>query len=269
MRTLYDLVYAPELGEFGKLDLYLPDSDDACPLFIYFHGGGIVGGNRKSSISTLTRLAENGVAVASVEYRLYQRDPEKGPIKGVSITPEILAKDSPQFPDFIEDCAASVAWLKANIAQYHTINSWYIGGSSAGGYLTMMLFFDTRYLEKHGIDARTIDGYLFDAGQPTVHFNVLAARGEDDRLIRVDEAAPIYFADASLSERPMPKVHIIYADQDMYNRPEQTCLLYRTMLHFKYDEQKLRNIEMKGYRHCGYCGDPLVFGDLILDLIRS
>lgn len=262
MSVLKDLVYEASLGEFGKLDLYLPDTDGPCPLLVYFHGGGIVDGSRGDGKDpTFLRLNANGIAVASVEYRMYRFDknaPENAPR---------LLEDSPRFPDFIEDCAAAVAWLKKNAAQYHAVDGWYIGGSSAGGYLTMMLFFDSRYLGKHGLDPRDFDGYLFDAGQPTVHFNELAARGMDNRLVRVDEAAPLYWIDASMAEGGMPRIWIIYADNDMVNRAEQNLLLYRTMVHFGYRADRITVREMKGYGHCGYCGKPEVFSSLIEDFI--
>lgn len=268
MSVIRDVVYAPELGEFGKLDLYLPETQEPCPMFIFFHGGGIVNGNRGNGTNpSFLLLASRGIAVASVEYRMYQNDPAKTVTRG-SVTPESLLPDSPRYPVFIEDCATSIAWLQKNMAQYHAIDSWYVGGSSAGGYLSMMLFFDTSYLAKHGIDARSLDGYFFDAGQPTVHFNVLGERGLDSRLVRIDEAAPLYWIDHSLSEHGMPKVHIIYSDHDIYNRPEQSCLLYRTMLHFGYDENKVKLIEMRGYTHTGYCKKPYVYAAMIEDLIR-
>ena len=39
-----------------------------------------------------------------------------------------------------------------------------IGGTSAGAYLAMMLYFDKRYLSKHNIDSESVSGYIFDAG---------------------------------------------------------------------------------------------------------
>ncbi|MDD2441646.1 MAG: alpha/beta hydrolase fold domain-containing protein [Eubacteriales bacterium] len=264
MTVLRDLVYAPELGSFGQLDLYLPDDAGTCPLLVFFHGGGLCAGDRGDGRNPVClRLARSGIAVAAVSYRLYRFLP---PSPGKEA---LLSADSPRYPDFIEDGAKAVAWLMQSGRQFHPFSSWYVGGSSAGAYLAMMLFFDTRFLDRNGIDARALDGFFFDAGQPTVHFNVLAERGLDSRLVRIDPAAPLYWADAGLARGDMPKICIVYAQQDIVNRREQNLLLYRTMLHLGYDSGKLRIIEMKGYGHTGYNQDVDVYAPLIENWIRA
>lgn len=65
-----------------------------------------------------------------------------------------------------------------------------MGGSSAGGYLSMMLCFDKKYYEAVGVSPSDISGCVHDAGQPTVHFKVLKERGIDSRRIIIDESAP-------------------------------------------------------------------------------
>ena len=83
---------------------------------------------------------------------------------------------------------------------------------------------------------------------------MLRERGLDTRLIRVDEAAPIYFINQVESPEKLPKYELIVSDGDMYNRVEQNRLLYRTMLHFGYPESRVGFRLMEGYSHCGYCG---------------
>ena len=67
MLTFFDLAYAPELGDLGKVDLFFPDTDRPVPLVIYFHGGGLEGGTRRDQREIFLRLARNGVASASVD----------------------------------------------------------------------------------------------------------------------------------------------------------------------------------------------------------
>ena len=264
MTVLRDLVYAPQLGAFGQLDMYLPEDAAACPLLNFFHGGGLCAGARGDGQHPgFLRLARSGIAVAAVSYRLYRFLP---PSPGED--PQLSA-DSPRYPDFIEDGAAATAWLMQSGRQHHAFSSWYVGGSSAGAYLAMMLFFDTRFLGRHGIDARALDGFFFDAGQPTVHFNVLAERGLDSRLVRVDPAAPLYWADATLARGGMPKIRIVYAERDIVNRQEQNRLLFRTMLHVGYDPGRIDIIEMQGYGHTAYNQAPDVYTPLIANWIRA
>ena len=220
------------------LDLYLPRNAPQPPLFIYMHGGGLEAGSRQSCVSHWKTLAEEGVACASLDYRLYP---------------------DARFPDYIEDCARAIAFLLARGSFGRVV----VGGSSAGAYLAMMLFFDPHYLADAGVDVGRVGGWMMDAGQPTVHFNVLRERGLDTRLVRVDEAAPLYFLDHNFSA-DAPDVVLIAASQDMYARLEQLRLLERTMLHFRFPREKLRFVYMDGYKHCGYTdGAPM------LEVIRS
>lgn len=239
------------------IDLYLPVIDNKCPVLIYFHGGGLNSGNRQDE-NIIIKLAQlYGIAVATADYRMY---------------PEA------RFPEFIEDSADAVKFIHNYNLEHDKFSEVYIGGISAGGYLAMMLFFDRRYLEKKGIEVEDIAGYIFDTGQPTTHFNVLAERGLDTRLIRVDEAAPIYYIEKDYEHKAsQPKILILYSDKDITNRPEQNQLLYRTMYHFNYDMEKIEIKCLNGYEHGGYYDArsedgtyilPKLYSDFIQKLLR-
>ena len=49
-----------------KLDVYHPESIDGCPVVIWFHGGGLEGGNKEIP----SQLREKGIVVVGVNYRL-------------------------------------------------------------------------------------------------------------------------------------------------------------------------------------------------------
>lgn len=218
MQKFEDISYGSE-----KLDLYLPDREEF-DLFVYFHGGGMERGSKASRPYIFEQLANSGVAAASVEYRKYP-----------------VAK----YPDFIEDAARSVAWLKENIHSYGMCKRMFVGGSSAGGYLSMMLCFDGRWLGKYGIDPMDIDGFVHDAGQPTKHYNVLKNEGWDSKRVIVDETAPLYHV--GTAEKYPPMLFIV-SDQDMENRLEQTQLMISTLRHFGH-EMPLKICHGK---HCHY-----------------
>jgi acetyl esterase/lipase len=207
------------------LDLYLPEND-TFDLFVYFHGGGLVSGSRKGVENFSKTLAKNNIATASVEYRMYP---------------------NAKFPDFIRDCAYSIRWLKDNIKDYGKCNKIFVGGSSAGGYLSMMLCFDERYLKEVGMSPTDIAGYIHDAGQPTAHFNVLKELGKDSRRLIVDETAPMYFV--GLQEKYSPMLFIV-SDEDMFARYEQTILMIKTLEHFGHkDNVYLRVLHGKHCEH--------------------
>jgi len=217
---------------------------------VFFHGGGLESGDKSSDIHVYKHLVNNGIAVATANYRTYP---------------------DAKYPQFIEDAASAVNWVFSNIENYGNCNNIYIAGSSAGAYLSMMLCFDKKYLEKHGINPNDIAGYIFDAAQPTTHFNILRERGMDTRKVVIDDAAPIYHIGENQIQSPMV---ILVAGHDMPNRLEQTYLLCSTLKIFGYDEEKLTFKLMEGYRHVEYTNafnadGNNVFAEIVRDFIRN
>ena len=244
MKSYLDLSYGT-LAE-QTFDLFLPEGD-RFPLIIYFHGGGLEAGNKTMPQSFSEYLTANGVAVASANYRMYP---------------------TAKYPEFIDDAARCVAYLKDAIGEYGTCEGIYVGGSSAGGYLSQMLCFDGSYLEKYGASVFDVAGFLHDAGQPTTHFNVLRERGMDTRRIVVDEAAPLYYVGTREKNPPML---FITATNDMENRVEQTELVLSTIRHFGTKGEVLYK-QMRG-NHCYYTylpdGDGVIaLGKIFLAYLR-
>ena len=248
MRKFFDLPYGEH--EMQKVDIWLPDEGEF-DLFIYLHGGGIESGNRKVDTSFAEYLATRGVGLASVEYRMYP---------------------TAKYPDFIEDSAAATAWIKSHIGEYGSCNRIFLGGSSAGGYLSMMLCFDRRWLNAVGMEPVDIAGYFHDAGQPTAHFNVLKYSGLDSRRIIVDDTAPLYHIGVDPEYSPM---RFTVSDNDMVNRYEQTMLVLSTLKHFGYDMSKV-SLDVRNGTHCHYTypdkrtpeGESLL-GAMVYDFIAA
>ena len=214
-----------------KLDFYPAPDPGSSPLLVFFHGGGLEGGDRgNGSDPVFSELSSRGISVAAADYRLYP---------------------AARFPDYVEDAARCTAWCRANLPH----GPLFVGGSSAGGYLSMMLALAGEYLMAWGIsslDREQIAGYFCDSGQPTVHFNILRERGLDTRLVRVDEAAPVYHVKPEENPDKLPRVALVVADADMENRLEQNRLLRRTMLHLGWPPEKVPFTLMEGFGHTGY-----------------
>lgn len=230
----------------AAFDLCLPEEKNP-PLFLYFHGGGLEAGDKGDFKAQMEALASQGIATASANYRMYP---------------------TAKFPEYLEDSAECLRYIKENAETWGGFSGYYIGGSSAGGYISMMLYFDRHYLLDRGIDPDEVDGYIFDAGQPTTHFNVLRERGLDTRAIRVDEAAPMYFVDKPI-ENPLEKSRLLFlaADNDMACRLEQHYVMLRTMYMFGYSPARVTFKLMNGFSHCAYDGKP-VFTDIIAEFIK-
>jgi hypothetical protein len=227
MRKLENICYCDIGHPRHYLDLYLPDCEEF-DVFVYFHGGGLENGSKDTAMRYSDQyLLERNIALVMVNYRMYP---------------------SAVFPEFIRDAAAAVAWTFKNINNYGKARGIYVGGSSAGGYLSMMLCFDKSYLAPYKIHPTQIAGFIHDAGQPTSHFNVLRERGLDSRRLIIDETAPLYFIGQEPEYAPML---FIVSDNDMENRYEQTMLVLSTLKHFRYDQSKIALKVMNG-THCHY-----------------
>lgn len=248
LNVVRDIPYV-EAGEpLQVLDIYLPQQD-AFDTFIFFHGGGFNAGDKKEAVPIARYLNRQGVAMVSVNYR--------------------VGRDV-RWPAYIEDAAEAVAWVMAHMKEYGRCEKFFLGGSSAGGYLSQMLCFDRRYLGAHGIDPTDIAGYIHDSGQPTAHFASLAAKGIDPSRVIVDESAPLYFVGVDEKYAPMM---ILVSDNDLGTRLEQTQLLVATLRSFDVPEEDLVFRVMHG-GHCQHTfakdenGDS-VLGKIIADFIKS
>lgn len=222
MKTILNIPYGE--AELQKLDLYLPEQEQF-PAFIFFHGGGFNAGDKDEALPIAEYLTKNGIALVSANYRLGRET---------------------VWPAYIHDAAAAVAWVKEHIGEYGACDKIYVGGSSAGAYLSLMLCFDKRYLEPHGIAPTDITGYIHDSGQPTAHFAVLGAKGINPSRVIVDESAPLYFVGVDEQYSPMM---ILVSDNDLGDRYTQTLLLVSTLKQFKVPEENLVFKVMHG-RHC-------------------
>lgn len=241
MKTLTDICYSAVPHDRSYLDIYLPDSKINA-IFLYFHGGGIEHGSK--GLKNKEAFLEKGIAVVCPNYRLYP---------------------NAKFPEFIEDAAEAAAWVKNNPQHFDGCGNIFIGGSSAGGYLSLMLYFDKSYLGKHGLSCSDFSGFIPDAGQPTTHYNVLRERGIDTRRIVVDEAAPLYHITDYAGE---PPVLIFVAEHDIPNRFEQTILLRSTMREFGYPAEQIHYQFMPSCTHCSYTGSQ-EFVDAVLAFIDT
>lgn len=243
MKVISNINYGSTKNPNQVLNIYLPEAT-SFPVYIFFHGGCLEGGEHDFDLLG-EYLTSRSVAVVSVQYSTYP---------------------NAKYPEFITDAAMAVKWVCDNISQYGECTKKYIGGSSAGAYITMMLCFDKRWLGEYKLSANSFDGFVHDAGQPTVHFNVLKELGIDQRKIVVDERAPLYY----ICEEKYPPLYFIVADSDLENRYEQILLTVSALKNFGCDDVKLT--VMNG-EHCHYVeqlddNSESIYGKLIYDFIK-
>lgn len=106
------------------LDLVLPHSVTAAtPLAVFFHGGAWQFGSRRDYAFLARAMAAEGIAVALPDYRLWP---------------------AAHWPDFLEDGAAAIAWLRD--APDVPRGPVFVMGHSAGGFIAAALALDPRWL---------------------------------------------------------------------------------------------------------------------------
>ncbi len=120
VELLSDIEYGKPEGHALLLDLYRPkESKRPVPVVVFVHGGGWKNGSKSSARSQAAWLAQHGIAVASIDYRL---------------------TDVGQWPDQINDCYEAVRWVRRN-ADKHDFDAEHIGcwGTSAGAHLAALM----------------------------------------------------------------------------------------------------------------------------------
>ena len=208
------------LEERSKLDIYYPKNVEKFPTVIFFHGGGLRAGNKNIP----QFLKEKNIAVVAPNYRL---------------SPKVKA------PKYIEDAAASVAWVFNNIEKYGgDKNLIFVSGNSAGGYLTSLIGLDKKYLAKHNIDANDIAGLIPVTGHAITHFTVRDEMGIDALKPVIDDFAPLYHV------RPdAPPVLLLTGNRELelLGRYEENAYLMR-MLKLS-GHKEVEHLEFDGYGH--------------------
>lgn len=208
------------INERCVLDVYCPKDSANFATVVWFHGGGITGGNKEIPEA----LKDKGIAVIGVNYRL---------------SPKISA------PKYIEDAAASISWVFNNINSFGGDSTLiFISGHSAGGYLAAMVGLDKTWLLKHHIDANNIAGIIPFSGQMITHFTIRNETNISSSKPIIDNFAPLYHV-----RDDAPPLLLITGDRELelLGRYEENAYLMRMMKVVGHKDTKL--FELDGYNH--------------------
>jgi acetyl esterase/lipase len=119
-----------------KLDLFAPKDAKGEPLLIFIHGGAWIGGDKETYGALGRRFANEGLAVALLNYRLSKDPAIKNPVH-------------------VQDTAKAYVWLASHAGQYgFDPRKIYVSGHSAGAHNAGMMATGT---------------FLQDAGVPKEH----------------------------------------------------------------------------------------------------
>jgi len=208
------------------LDVYYPKNGGNFSTVVWFHGGGLTAGSKFIPEA----LKDKGICIVSVEYRF---------------SPKVKC------PAYIEDAAAAVAWVFKHIQTYGgDPDKIFVSGHSAGGYLTLMIGMDKKWLNVYGIDANKIAALIPFSGQTITHFTIRQEKGISDKQPIIDEYAPLFYV-----RQDLPPLLLITADRELeyLGRYEENAYLMRMMKVAGHKETTL--YELDGYDHGGMA-DP-------------
>lgn len=203
-----------------KLDVYYPTNARDAPVVVWFHGGGIEGGNKHID----PQLKNSGLVIVAANYRLLP----KAPIN-----------------DILDDAAAAVAWTYKNIAKYNgSRRKIFVAGHSAGGYLLDIIGLDKRWLAKYGVDADSLAALVPFSGQCVTHYNIRKQQGIPPLQATIDQYAPLTYVRADA-----PPIVIISGDRELelYGRYEEQAYFWRMLKLVGHKNVTL--YEMQGYDH--------------------
>ena len=209
-------------GDYARnrclVDVRVPVGVTNFATVVWFHGGGLIHGSRGGFYKT----PEDDVASVSAGYRLL-----------------VEGKATPT--DCVSDAGAVVAWTLKHIAEYGgDPKKVFVSGSSGGGYLTLMVGMDPKWLKPWGFGPNDLAGLFPQTGQASTHFTIRAVNGDKTStyITKVDEWAPLAYAARNL---PPMLIQTGEPEIDIPCRAEENRLLYASLLAL-------------GHRDVQYCG---------------
>jgi len=226
--VLKNIPYYPEstrssdnyIKEQCLLDIYKPIGKTNAPVIVWYHGGGLTGGTK----AIPKELLDYGYLIVSVEYRL---------------SPKAKA------PAYIEDAAASTAWVFQNIAQYNgNVKQIFLSGHSAGGYLDLMIGLENKWLAKHGINTNQIAGLIPLSPQVISHYTIRDENGISKYQPLIDTYAPLYHI-----KKETPPIILITGDREkeLLGRYEENAYFFRMMKVI--ENPRVQLFELQGFDH--------------------
>lgn len=223
-RTVGDIPYRNSDDAYVKerctLDIYYPENTKDFATIVWFHGGGLTGGNK----SIPQELKNSGLAVVAVNYRFL---------------PKVTIKEC------VDDATLAIAWAFKEIEKYGgNPKKIFVSGHSAGGYLVTLVGLNKQLLAAYDLDANAIAAMVPFSGQAVSHYNYRKMIGIKETQPIIDEYAPLYYV-----RDDAPPLIIVSGDRTMelLGRYEENAYFWRMMQVAGHKETYL--YELDGYDH--------------------
>jgi acetyl esterase/lipase len=147
-------------GPRHTLDVCRPKVATAAPVIVFFYGGGWRSGSKRTYRYAAKALARRGYVAVLPDYRIYP---------------------PARYPDFLDDGAQAVRWVKDNAKRFGgDPQNIFLMGHSAGAHIAAMLAVDATWLQKVGLEpGRDIAGLIGISGP----YDFLPLKDETQKII--------------------------------------------------------------------------------------
>ncbi|WP_428096761.1 alpha/beta hydrolase [Candidatus Rariloculus sp.] len=187
IQRIADLSYGPH--ELQKIDLFLPEQrfNEPARVLIYFHGGGLVRGDKVSP-------GTDGLIYSNIAKFMARSG-------GIGINANYRLVPEAQWPSGAEDLRMLLRWVKENILDYGgDPNSVIVMGNSAGStHVATYLFHEASQLE----DGPGVAGAILSSGAFLAGDGDAARAYFGERAAERETRAPLGLVDAYQGE-PVP-----------------------------------------------------------------
>lgn len=224
-----------------KLDVYYPEvTRPEAPVIVFFYGGSWRNGDRAKYRFVGQALSALGYTTVIPDYRLY---------------PEV------RFPEFVEDGAAAVAWVKQNLSQ--SDNGIVLLGHSAGAHLAALIALDTHYLGQEKVSQDDVIAMIGLAGpyafepQKFRRFKAIFATAQPPEI-----SQPIHYARGDA-----PPLLLMHGTRDTVVLPIHSVLLQEKI---NSEDGRVTRLDLEDVGHYGILlalSEP--FAHLAPDLLPS
>jgi acetyl esterase/lipase len=186
-----------------QLDIYAPlgRTETAHPVLIFFHGGSWRDGEREGYGFVGRAFASRGFVTVIADYRK---------------APKV------RFPAFVQDTAATIAWVHTNIAKHDgDPECIFLMGHSAGAHIAMMAALDPQWLAAKDLKPDVIKGVIGLAGP----YDFLPLTSESSKIALgqwpdLTETQPITYVRADA-----PPLLLLTGDKDTVVKPRNSQAL--------------------------------------------
>lgn len=225
-----------------KLNLIIPKDAYNPPLLVWIGGGAWSKVSRQVEMDLAQKLAEHGIAVATLGHRL-----------SAATWEDATLLPAAKHPEHAIDVARALKFLVENAAKYQfSLDKVFIGGFSSGAHLAALIAMDGSYLSQQGLPKDLIKGVIPISGTFDIpHYHQILTEG-----MGTDFANRHIGSVFGLSEEEMvnasPSSYLQDFDTPMLLISDRDMLRYHTCFEEKLwgaDIRKVQSINLLKYGH--------------------